>query len=208
MSIPVAEETGLIVELGRWVLRESCRQAAEWRETISEMAINVNVSARQLMDAGFVADVSSSLAATGLPPGCLTLELTETVLINDPDKALRQLHDLRDIGVRLSIDDFGTGYSSLSYLRQFPVNQLKIDRTFVAGINRSNDNLAVVRTVIELGRTLRLQTVAEGIEDRDQLKALRHLGCHLGQGYHLAAPLDPVAIPSHFQRYEHLSPAA
>ena len=208
MSIPVAEETGLIVELGRWVLRESCRQAAEWRQSIPDMTINVNVSARQTMDPGFVSDVAAALSLTKLPAERLTLELTETVLISDPEKALGQLHDLKDLGVRLSVDDFGTGYSSLSYLRQFPVNQLKIDRTFVAGLDTGTDNLAVVRTVIELGKTLRLETVAEGIENRDQLKALRQLGCDLGQGYHLAPPLDPEAIPVHFRRFEQLSVAA
>jgi diguanylate cyclase (GGDEF)-like protein len=208
MSIPVAEETGLIVELGRWVLRESCRQAAEWRLTIPDMTVNVNVSARQTMDAGFVSDVANALAATKLPAESLTLELTETVLISDPEKALGQLHDLKDLGVRLSVDDFGTGYSSLSYLRQFPVNQLKIDRTFVAGLDTGTDNLAVVRTVIELGKTLRLETVAEGIENRDQLKALRQLGCDLGQGYHLAPPLDPEAVPIHFRRFDRLATAA
>ncbi|MBN1172297.1 MAG: EAL domain-containing protein, partial [Micromonosporaceae bacterium] len=166
MSIPVAEETGLIVELGRWVLRESCRQAAQWRQTIPDLTINVNVSARQIMDTGFVSDVASALSLAKLKGESLTLELTETVLINDPDKALHQLHGLKDLGVRLSIDDFGTGYSSLSYLRQFPVDQLKIDRTFVMGLNSDSENLAVVRTVVELGKTLRLETVAEGIEDR------------------------------------------
>ncbi len=208
MSIPVAEETGLIVDLGRWVLRESCRQGAEWRERIPDLTINVNVSARQAMDPGFVSDVASALASASMPAANVTIELTETVLINDPDMALEQLRDLKDLGVRLSIDDFGTGYSSLSYLRQFPVDQLKIDRAFVAGLGDGTDNLAVVRTVIELGRTLRLQTVAEGIENRDQLQALRQLGCDLGQGFHLAPPLDPEGVPAHFQRYQRLSKAA
>ncbi|MBT8226869.1 MAG: EAL domain-containing protein [Dactylosporangium sp.] len=208
LSIPVAEETGLIVELGRWVLRESCRQAAEWRTTIPNMSINVNVSARQIMDAGFVSDVANAISFAKLPGESLTLELTETVLINDPDKALEQLHALKELGVRLSIDDFGTGYSSLSYLRQFPVDQLKIDRTFVAGLHSDAEDLAVVRTVVELGRTLRLETVAEGIEDRDQFQVLRQLGCDLGQGYHLAPPLDPEAVPVHFRRCERLTPAA
>lgn len=198
MSIPVAEETGLIVDLGRWVMRESCRQLAEWRQSVPDMSLNANVSARQIMDMAFVSDVANALSSHKLPPECLTIELTESVLINDPDKALLQLNELKDLGVRLSIDDFGTGYSSLSYLRQFPVDQLKIDRGFVAGIDTNADNLAVVRTVIELGRTLRLQTVAEGIEDRNQLQVLRQLGCDLGQGYHLAPPLDPEVAYSHF----------
>jgi diguanylate cyclase (GGDEF)-like protein len=196
--IGVAEETGVVLDLGRWVLREACRQVVEWRRVVPTMTLNVNVSARQVGDAGFVPEVALALADTGLAADFLTLELTETALMADPASAQSQLRDLKSIGVRLAVDDFGTGYSSLSYLRQFPVDQLKIDRTFVAGVGDRTDNLAVARTVVELGRTLRLETVAEGIEDAAQLEALRELGCDLGQGYHLARPLEADAVCAHF----------
>ncbi len=198
--IPLAEETGLIVELGLWVLREGCRQIAQWRGTVPEMRLNVNVSARQAMSPEFVSDVAKTLADVDLPPSMLTLELTETVLMGDPDLAQQQLRQLKDLGVRLSIDDFGTGYSSLSYLRQFPVDQLKIDRNFVAGIAGGGDQLAVTRTVMELGHTLRLETVAEGIEEVAQLDTLRRIGCDLGQGFHLARPMEAGAVREFFER--------
>ena len=146
------------------------------------------------MDAGFVADVASALAASGMPADCLTLELTETVLITDPEKALEQLHDLKQLGVRLSIDDFGTGYSSLSYLRQFPVDQLKIDKSFIDTIGAHEADLAIVRTVVELARILGLRTTAEGIETGRQAELLHRLGCVSGQGFHFARPLDPGEV--------------
>lgn len=196
--IPLAEETGLITELGLWILREAVSQLASWRSTIPDMRLNVNVSARQTLDPEFVTDVAKSLADANLPGTVLTLELTESVLMDDPDLALVQLRQLKNLGVRLSIDDFGTGYSSLSYLRQFPVDQLKIDRSFVSGITTDKDQLAVTSTVMQLGRTLRLETVAEGIEDADQLAVLHDLGCDLGQGFHLARPMDPDAVHAFF----------
>jgi diguanylate cyclase (GGDEF)-like protein len=196
--IPLAEETGLIVELGLLVLQEGCRQVSQWRMTAPDMGLNVNVSARQAMHSEFVSDVEKALAGVGLPAEKLTLELTESVLMGDPDASVRRLGDIKDLGVRLSIDDFGTGYSSLSYLRRFPVDQLKIDRQFVAGITECDDQLAVTRTVMELGRTLRLETVAEGIEDVNQVDTLRQLGCDLGQGFHLGRPMEPEAVTSFF----------
>jgi diguanylate cyclase (GGDEF)-like protein len=189
--IPTAEETGLIVEIGRWVLWESTRQMVEWHKVIPDLTLNVNVSARQIADRGFVSDVSSVLAATGMKPHLLSLELTESVLMSDPDNVLPRLRHLKSLGVRLSVDDFGTGYSSLAYLCQFPVDELKIDRSFISGICTTTSNLAIVRTIIELAKTLHLQTVAEGIEDHGQLEALERLGCDIGQGFYLARPLDP-----------------
>jgi diguanylate cyclase (GGDEF)-like protein len=189
--IPLAEETGTIVELGRRVLWESCRQVARWRgEGFPTLGLSVNVSARQLRDGQLAATVQEVLADTGLPAAALTLELTESVLMDEPTRSLHWLRELKGLGVRLAIDDFGTGYSSLSYLRQFPVDELKIDKSFIDRIGAGPTDLAIVRTVIELARTLNLHTTAEGIETPAQLRTLRRLGCQTGQGYLFARPLD------------------
>jgi diguanylate cyclase (GGDEF)-like protein len=190
--IQVAEETGLIADLGRWVLKESAQQVADWRSDLPGLTLNVNVSARQITTPGFASDVAEVINATGLPAEVLTLELTETVLMSDPDSVRPILTHLKDLGVRLAVDDFGTGYSSLAYLCRLPVDQLKIDRSFIPTIRTSAASLAVVRTIIELAHTLGLEAVAEGIEDGAQLETLRGLGCDLGQGYHFARPLDPA----------------
>jgi EAL domain-containing protein (putative c-di-GMP-specific phosphodiesterase class I) len=163
------------------------------------MALNVNVSGRQVMAARFIADVAAALDETGFPPAALTLELTETVLARDPELALRRLHALKDLGVRLSIDDFGTGYSSLSYLRHLPVDQLKIDRSFVTGLDASaggGEDAAIVRAIVQLGRSLELDVVAEGIETDRQVAALLLLDCHHGQGYLLGRPAELPAWPA------------
>jgi EAL domain-containing protein (putative c-di-GMP-specific phosphodiesterase class I) len=196
--IPLAEETGAILDLGRWILRESCRQVAQWRRTgFPALALSVNVSARQLLDDRLATDVEEILTDTGLPATALTLELTESVLMEEPIKSLQALRELRGLGVRLAIDDFGTGYSSLSYLRQFPVDELKIDKSFIDRIGAGEQDFAIVRTVIELARALNLHTTAEGIETPAQLDSLRHLGCEAGQGYHFARPLDADRVPDH-----------
>jgi EAL domain-containing protein (putative c-di-GMP-specific phosphodiesterase class I) len=188
--IPAAEELGLINDIGRWVLHEGVQQLAVWRRSVSDLTVSVNASPCEIVDKNYVRRVIEALAAAGLPGDALTIELTETALMTDPSIALRHLRSLKEAGVRLAIDDFGTGYSSLSYLRQFPVDQVKIDRTFVAGVSRSTEDRAVVKAIIELGRALHLHVVAEGIENESQLRALRRLGCHLGQGYHLYRPLE------------------
>jgi diguanylate cyclase (GGDEF)-like protein len=193
--IPIAEETGTIVELGRWVLRESCRQAALWRaSTDPQLGLSVNVSGRQLTDGRFADDVAAVLAETGLPAQALTLELTETVLMDDPADSHQRLSELKRLGVRLAIDDFGTGYSSLAYLRQFPVDELKIDKSFIDTIGAADEDLAIVRTVIELARILGLRTTAEGIETKLQADLLRRLDCTSGQGYYFARPLDVATV--------------
>jgi diguanylate cyclase (GGDEF)-like protein len=200
--IPLAEETGTIVELGRWVLRESCRQVAQWRATEwPELGISVNVSGRQLLDGQLARDVATALADTGLPPRALTLELTETVLMDDPGNILVRLSELKRLGVQLAIDDFGTGYSSLSYLRRFPVDELKIDKSFIDNIGTLEEDLAIVRTVVDLAQILQLRTTAEGIETQQQLDLLRDLGCEVGQGYFFARPLDPDAVPAYLARH-------
>ncbi len=198
--IPVTEETGLINELGRWVLREAAGQLAGWRRLLPDLTMSVNISARQIVDARFVSDVTEALDAAGLDGTALTLELTETVLMTDPQKALKNLQLLKEYGLSLSVDDFGTGYSSLSYLRQFPVDQVKIDRSFVNGVTRSSEDRAVARAIVDLGRALHLQVVAEGIETAAQLRALVRAGCHLGQGYHLYRPMPPAGFAEVVER--------
>jgi diguanylate cyclase (GGDEF)-like protein len=192
--IPVTEETGMIVELGQWVLETSAAQVAAWRRTHPDLSLNVNVSGHQLMHPQFAANVTRALAVAGLPSSSVTLELTESVLMSDPVAAVAALSSLRELGVQLSIDDFGTGYSSLSYLRELPVDELKIDRAFIARAELTGEDLALVRTIVELGQILGLRVVAEGIENAAQLEALRRLGCTYGQGYHLSRPADPADL--------------
>jgi diguanylate cyclase (GGDEF)-like protein/PAS domain S-box-containing protein len=190
--IPLAEEMGLIVPIGRWVLREACRQVMQMQAELPAMealTVAVNLSVKQLQHSDIVADVADALTESGLPASCLTLEITETVMMTDTDTALRRLSELKELGVRLAMDDFGTGYSSLSYLSQLPVDILKMDRSFLrAGASPQASALASV--VVGLGATLQLDVVAEGIEYGDQWTALRDLGCDLGQGFLFARPMD------------------
>lgn len=197
--IPLAEETGLIVPIGRWVLAQACRQAAVWRDESHSVQVSVNVSARQLDHENLLEDVQGALADSGLEPTSLTLEITETALMRDADSTAEQLRKLKALGVRIAIDDFGTGYSSLAYLSQFPVDVLKIDRTFVTGLSDSADSRALAHTLIQLGKTLGLQTLAEGIEEQAQLEVLRHEQCDLGQGYLFARPLTAEDIQDYLQ---------
>jgi diguanylate cyclase (GGDEF)-like protein/PAS domain S-box-containing protein len=194
--IPVAEQTDLIHDLGRFVLHEACRQAAQWYALTpgASPAVAVNISGRQLQRPGFVDEVRAVLDETGLPPGMLTLELTESTLMNDTDGSMQALALLKSAGIRLAIDDFGTGYSSLSYLHRFPVDILKIDRSFVERLSGEDVDDGLVHSIVRLGQTLQLQTVAEGIEDTDQLQRLQRLGCELAQGYHFGRPAGPQVI--------------
>jgi diguanylate cyclase (GGDEF)-like protein/PAS domain S-box-containing protein len=192
MFIPVAEDTGLIVRLGAWVLEEACRQAVAWHHefgTDSPRTMSVNLSARQLQDDGLVDDVASILARTGIRPDQVVLEITESAVMTDAEAMTAKLHELKALGVRLAIDDFGTGYSSMSYLCSFPIDILKIDRSFVHGVRDEPQKMGIVRTIVELGHILDLQTVAEGIELDEELQELRALQCDLGQGYWFARPL-------------------
>ena len=194
--IPVAEETGLIVRLGDWVLAEACRQVAEWRETWpgTQLAVSVNISGRQLQGAGLPDTLRQAVAAAGVDPSAVILEITESVLMQQTDAVLARLRELKAIGVRLAIDDFGTGYSSLSYLQRFPIDILKIARPFVDEVRRGADGSALARAIIGLGDTLRLETIAEGIEMGEQRAALLDLGCALGQGHLFSPALPPDAV--------------
>jgi diguanylate cyclase (GGDEF)-like protein len=193
--IPIAEETGLIVPIGRWVLNTACEQAAAWHRRGHSLWISVNVSARQLERDQLIDDVRAALRTTGLDAASLTLEITETALMRHPEAAAQRLRELKTLGVHIALDDFGTGYSSLAYLRQFPVDALKIDRSFVSGIGASGESSsALIDTLVALGKTLGVKTLGEGIEDQAQLEHLQRERCDLGQGFLLARPMEAVAV--------------
>ena len=189
--IPLAEEIGLIVQLGEWVLREACREAAGWP---GHVRLAVNLSPAQFRDRGLVRTVISALAVSGLPAERLELEITESVLLQDNAANMSMLHDLKALGVRISMDDFGTGYSSLSYLRSFPFDKIKIDQTFVRDILKDSDALAIIKAVLDLGASLGIVTTAEGVETVEQLNALRDQGCAEIQGYFISRPAPASEI--------------
>ncbi len=203
--IPIAEDSGLIVPIGRWVLEQACLQGAAWHAQGHDLNISVNVSARQLERPEFVDEVRAALADSGLDPAMLTLEITETVLMRKPETTALLLAELKGLGVRIAVDDFGTGYSSLAYLRQFPVDSLKIDRTFITGLALSSEAHALTHTLIQLGKALGLQTLAEGVEQHSQVRALQREGCDLAQGFLFARPLAPDALERFLA--EHPTPA-
>jgi diguanylate cyclase (GGDEF)-like protein/PAS domain S-box-containing protein len=191
--ISLAEESGLIVPVGKWVLEEACRQAREWQERYPHdppLPISVNLSARQFRHRGLVEDVKGALRKAELDPSGLELEVTESAVMDDVESAIDTMRELKGLGVGLSIDDFGTGHSSLNYLRRFPVDELKIDKSFVDGLDTEEEDRAVLRAVTMLARALGLTVVAEGVEDAEQLARLRELECDLAQGYYFARPLS------------------
>lgn len=192
--VPMLEETGQIVEVGRWVLGDACRQAAEWKRAGHPLSLSVNVSMRQLEHDGLVADVRNALDASGLDPSALLLEITETALMSDADATVARLSELKGLGVSIAIDDFGTGYASLGYLRQFPVDALKIDRSFIAGMSDAPESAVLIQAMVALAHALGLGTIAEGIEESPQLETLRAQGCQRGQGYLVSRPVAPDAI--------------
>ncbi len=193
--IPIAEESGLIVPIGRMVLQRACAQARLWQRDplTAGIDIAVNVSAGQLEGGSLVADVRAALEESGLPPSSLIVEMTESALIKENLPTIRALRELRALGVRLALDDFGTGYSSLSHLRQFPIDILKIDRSFVASVARRREG-ALVRSIIDLGRTMNVSIIAEGIETAAQADELEAMECTLGQGFYFGRAVPAEAV--------------
>ena len=202
--IPLAEKSGQIVPIGRWVLEQACTQAVTWQNYTganSPLTLAVNLSMRQLADPELVSDVRSILTTTGLDPQLLTLEITESVLMNDIDEVLPRLHALKNLGLRLAIDDFGTGYSSLAYLRRFPIDIVKIDKTFVDGAAAgAPGGAALIRAIVDLSGSLKLTTVAEGVEDPSILPELIKIGCQFAQGFHFARPMPARDLAAMVQR--------
>jgi diguanylate cyclase (GGDEF)-like protein/PAS domain S-box-containing protein len=188
------EETGLILPVGRWILDEACRQSAEWSRAGLSLTMSVNISARQLDSETFVSEVEQALTTSGLSPDALILEITETVLLRDAGTTTARLSALKAARVRIAIDDFGTGYSSLAYLGQFPIDTLKIDRSFITAMSDSAEGETVLQALVQLGKRLGLHTVAEGIETEDQLHRLQFHDCDAGQGFLIAKPMNPQAI--------------
>ncbi|MEA2432733.1 MAG: hypothetical protein QOG54_190 [Actinomycetota bacterium] len=199
--IPLAEDSGLIIPIGDWVLREALQQLRMWQtEWDSDLRITVNISGRQLQEAGFVTRVQRILAETPMSADSLTLEMTESILMEDTKGTVANLTALRALGVHFAIDDFGTGYSSLGYLRQFPIETIKIDKSFTQGIDQGPEESALGRAIVKLSQTLNLRSVAEGIESSEQARELRSLGCHLGQGFHFARPLLASSVEDLLRR--------
>jgi diguanylate cyclase (GGDEF)-like protein len=188
--IPLLEETGLIVEIGKWVLREACRQGVRWRDSGHPIGVAVNVSARQLDTDEFVIDVRNTLQETGLDPSSLTIEITETALMRDIEQTAMRLATVKELGVRVAIDDFGTGYSSMAHLQRFSVDALKIDRSFITQMTHNQEGETIIRTLVALGKALSIETLAEGIEQAHELALLQDERCDSGQGFLFARPLD------------------
>ena len=191
--IPTLEETGLIVEVGRWVLQEACRQGAKWREAGHRIGMAVNISVCQLDTDELVSEVRDALTHSGLQPNALTLEIAETSLMRNAEETARRLTAIKALGVRLAIDDFGTGYSSLAHLQQFPVDALKIDRSFISGMTDNQEGETLLHTLVQLGKSLSIETLAEGIEHQGELSLLQDEQCDSGQGFLFARPLDAAA---------------
>ena len=192
--IPQLEDSGMIIEVGRWVMFEACREAAALRDRGHRLDMSVNVSARQLERDGIVADVRDAITAHAIDPHMLTIEITETTIMRDPAATAQRLHAMKALGVRVAIDDFGTGYSSLAYIREFPIDVLKIDRSFISAMAGSPEAEQLVHTLVKLGKSLGLETLAEGIEDQAQFAELQRDECDSGQGFLLARPLEPAAL--------------
>ncbi|MFQ5895915.1 MAG: putative bifunctional diguanylate cyclase/phosphodiesterase, partial [Nitrospinota bacterium] len=188
--ISLAEDTGLIVPIGEWVLRTACRQNRLWQEEgLPPMEVTINLSGRQFREKGLVEDIVRVLDETGLSPACLGLEITESIAIRDADYSIATMRSLKEMGVKLSIDDFGRGYSSLTYLRRFPIDKLKIDQSFVQHIPADRENAAITTAILTLAHSLKLETIAEGVEREEQREFLAAHGCRAAQGYLLAPPM-------------------
>jgi diguanylate cyclase (GGDEF)-like protein len=199
--IGVLEEIGLIGEVGRWVLERACAQGAAWRAAGHRIAIAVNVSGRQLDSDQLIADIEGALERSGLDPGALTIEITETTLMRNIEQTKRRLAAIKALGVRIAIDDFGTGYSSLAHLQRFPVDALKIDRSFISALSHSREGETLLHSLVQLGKGLSMETLAEGIEEEQELALLKDEDCDSGQGFLIARPLDPAAAELFLERW-------
>jgi EAL domain-containing protein (putative c-di-GMP-specific phosphodiesterase class I) len=191
--IPMLEETGLIIDVGTWVLNEACRQGALWREAGHAIGVAVNVSGRQLDTDKLIVAVKHALSESGLDASALTLEVTETTLMRNTEATVRLLTAIKELGVRIAIDDFGTGYSSLAHLQRFPVDALKIDRSFISQLTANPEGETLIHTLVQLGKALSIETLAEGIELQQELDLLQDEQCDSGQGFLFAKPLDADA---------------
>jgi diguanylate cyclase (GGDEF)-like protein len=200
--IPVLEETGTITSVGAWVLAEACRQGAAWHAAGHRMGIAVNVSARQLDDDELLGHVEQALAGSGLDPTTLTIEITETTLMRNAEETARRLLAIKQLGVRIAIDDFGTGYSSLAHLQRFPVDALKIDRSFIARLSEGAEGEILLRSLLQLGKALAIETLAEGIERPHELSLIRDEHCDSGQGFLFARPLEADAVPTFLAEWD------
>jgi len=199
--IPLLEETGLIVEVGKWVLEEACSQGAAWRAAGYPIGMAVNVSGRQLDTDQLITDIEEALSDSGLEAQALTIEITETTLMRNAEETARRLKQIKTLGVRIAIDDFGTGYSSLAHLQRFPVDALKIDRSFVSQLQHNQEGETLIHTLVQLGKALSIETFAEGIEQQQELSLLQGEDCDNGQGFLFARPLDVAATEAFLQNW-------
>jgi EAL domain-containing protein (putative c-di-GMP-specific phosphodiesterase class I) len=203
--IPVAEESGLIIPLGDWVLRTACHQAKAWLDAGTPLRVAINLSSRQFTDDKLVANILSITREIGLPPDMLDLELTESMLMESKDASIKKMEELKNAGFILSVDDFGTGYSSMSYLKRFPIHALKIDKSFVQELPHNTDDVAITKAIISMAKSLGLALVAEGVETAEQVRFLSDQGCELAQGYLFgravpAEKISPLMIPASVQK--------
>lgn len=208
--IPVAENSGLVVPIGLWVLEQACRQLSAWlaeSPEVSRITIAVNVSMRQLLQPTFLDDVTTIFERTGVPPRMIELELTETSAMANPVQTIETLARLKRLGLRLALDDFGTGYSSLSYLQKLPIDVLKIDKAFIQGLGSDPGDAEIVRLILALAQTLNLETVAEGVEKRDDMIQLKKMGCYLAQGFAFSPPVTAAAAEDMIRSARHFSVA-
>jgi EAL domain-containing protein (putative c-di-GMP-specific phosphodiesterase class I) len=199
--IPLLEETGLIVEIGKWVLQEACAQGVRWHEAGHPIGVAVNVSARQLDTDEFVLDVEHTLRDTGLEAQMLTIEITESALMRDVQQTAARLAKVKELGVRVAIDDFGTGYSSMASLQQLSVDALKIDRSFITQMTHNKEGETIIRTLVQLGKALSIETLAEGIEQTHELSLLQGQHCDSGQGFLFARPLEQADTTAFLRKW-------
>ena len=191
----VLEETGLILPIGKWVLREACSQLVQWQkelDDIKDLHINVNLSAKQFQEPNLIVNIKNIIMETGIDPDCLILEITENIIMETGESTIETLMKLRDMNIKLAVDDFGTGYSSLSYLHRFPLSILKIDYTFIRQMNENSENIEIVKTIVNLAHNLGMDVVSEGVETEDQLEILKSLKCENGQGFLFSEPVDSI----------------